>query len=58
MAVNYRNRYGDVYTFTKQKNGSVLMEGDFNYVRTGHDFIDPSGGPFFKNRSNVIPCCL
>jgi hypothetical protein len=48
MAVNYRNRYGDIYTFTKQKDGSVLMEGDFNYVRTGPDFIDPSGGPFLR----------
>ena len=48
MAVNYRNRYGDIYRFTKQKDGNVLWEGDFNYVRTGHDFVDPSGGPFLK----------
>ena len=46
--MEYRNRYGDVYTFTKQEDGNVLWEGDFNYCRTGDDFIDPSGGPFVK----------
>ena len=46
--MEFRNRYGDVYTFTKQKDGNVLWEGDFNYCRTGDDFIDPSGGPFIK----------
>ena len=44
----YRNRYGEVYTFTKQKDGNVLWEGDFEYIRAGDDFIDPSGGPFIK----------
>ncbi len=46
--VTYRNRYGDIYSFTKQKDGSVLWEGDFEYMRSGSDFIDPSGGPFIK----------
>jgi|TARA_B110000908_G_C10167532_1_gene409172 hypothetical protein len=46
--VEYRNRYGDKYTFTKQKDGNVLWEGDFEYIRAGDDFIDPSGGPFIK----------
>lgn len=45
---SYRNRYGDTYTFTKQKDGDVLWEGDFEYIRAGDDFIDPSGGPFIK----------
>ena len=48
MVVNYRNRYGDNYTFTKQKDGNVLWEGDFEYIRAGDDFIDPSGGPFIR----------
>tara|TARA_R110002033_G_scaffold116228_1_gene160568 strand:- start:112 stop:438 length:327 start_codon:yes stop_codon:yes gene_type:complete len=48
MVVNYRNRYGDVYKFTKQKDGNVLWEGDFKYMRSGEDFIDPSGGPFIR----------
>jgi|TARA_B110000908_G_scaffold48285_1_gene58964 hypothetical protein len=45
---SYRNRYGDTYTFTKQKDGNVLWEGDFEFIRSGDDFIDPSGGPFIK----------
>ncbi len=53
--MEYRNRYGDVYTFTKQENGNVLWEGNFQQVRCGFDkdpddptFVDPSGGPFIK----------
>ena len=51
--VNYRNRYGDEYTFTKQKDGNVLWEGDFEMIRMGGEpddvsFIDPSGGPFIS----------
>ena len=32
--MKYTNRYGDVYTFTKQENGDVLWEGSFKYHRT------------------------
>ena len=46
--MEYRNRYGDVYTFTKQEDGNVLWEGDFEFIRSGDDFIDPSGGPYIK----------
>jgi len=46
--VTYTNRYGDVFTFTKQEDGNVLWEGPFEYIRVGDDFIDPSGGPFIK----------
>ena len=42
----YTNRYGEVYTFTKQEDSNVLWEGKFEYIRAGDDFIDPSGGPF------------
>ena len=31
----YPNRYGDVYTFTKQEDGSVLWDGDFKHCRFG-----------------------
>jgi hypothetical protein len=31
----YENRYGDVYTFTKQEDGSVLWEGNFEHCRFG-----------------------
>ena len=33
--LEYKNRYGDVFTFTKQEDGSVLWEGDFKYCRMG-----------------------
>ncbi len=48
IMVRYRNRYGAEYTFTKQEDGNVLWEGDFEFIRAGNDFIDPSGGPFIK----------
>ena len=44
----YLNRYGDTYTFTRQKDDSVLVEGDFDYMKVGDDFIDTPGGPFLK----------
>ena len=31
--VKYTNRYGDKFTFTKQENGNVLWEGNFEHVR-------------------------
>ena len=46
--VEYTNRYGEVYTFTKQEDGSVLWEGPFSTIRFGENFIDPSGGPFIS----------
>ena len=33
--MEYTNRYGDVYTFTKQDDGSVLWEGNFEHCRFG-----------------------
>ena len=33
--VEYRNRYGDIYIFTKQEDGNVLWEGEFKYCRFG-----------------------
>ena len=44
----YLNRYGDTYRFTRQKDDSVLVEGDFDYMKVGGDFIDTPGGPFLK----------
>tara|TARA_R110000796_G_scaffold133705_1_gene249335 strand:+ start:48 stop:380 length:333 start_codon:yes stop_codon:yes gene_type:complete len=53
MKSKYTNRYGDVYTFTKQEDGNVLWEGPFEVIRAGGEpddltFIDPSGGPFIS----------
>lgn len=33
--MEYKNRYGDIYTFTPQEDGSILWEGDFKYCRYG-----------------------
>ena len=32
IMTKYRNRYGDIYTFTKQEDGNVLWEGDFEFI--------------------------
>ena len=50
----YTNRYGDIYTFTKQEDGNVLMEGKFEWMRSGDGFIDPSGGPFIA-KGQMLP---
>ena len=34
-STEYTNRYGDVFTFTKQEDGSVLWEGSFEHCRFG-----------------------
>lgn len=34
MKIQFKNRYNDVYTFTKVDEG-VLMEGDFKWIRCG-----------------------
>ena len=31
----YKNRYGDVYTFSRDENHDVLWEGEFKYCRFG-----------------------
>ena len=31
----YKNRYGDVFTFTKDDNQDILWEGNFEYCRFG-----------------------
>lgn len=30
-----KNRYGDVFTFTPQEDGTILWEGNFEYCRVG-----------------------
>ena len=35
MKVEYKNRYGDIFTFTKQENGDILWEGEFKHCRFG-----------------------
>ena len=33
MKVEYKNRYGDIFTFTKQEDGDILWEGKFEHCR-------------------------
>jgi hypothetical protein len=33
--MKYKNRYGDVFTFTEDENHNVLWEGNFKYCRFG-----------------------
>jgi len=35
MKKTYKNRYGDIFTFTLQDDGNVLWEGNFEYCRIG-----------------------
>lgn len=35
-STKYKNRYGDVYTFTETENGNVLWEGNFEFHRFGN----------------------
>ena len=38
----YKNRYGDKFTFTKDENHDILWEGNFEYCRYGmpNDYTD------------------
>lgn len=33
--VQYRNRYGDIFTFSKTEDGDLLWEGNFEWCRCG-----------------------
>jgi hypothetical protein len=35
MKNTYKNRYGDIFTFTLQDDGNVLWDGNFKYCRFG-----------------------
>lgn len=35
MKKTYKNRYGDIFTFTLQEDSNVLWEGNFQYCRIG-----------------------
>lgn len=35
MKNTYKNRYGDIFTFTRDENDDILWEGDFKYCRIG-----------------------
>lgn len=35
MKTNYKNRYGDIFTFELQDDGNILWSGNFKYCRFG-----------------------
>ena len=57
--IEYKNRYNDVFTFSKTEDGNILMEGPFEYMRIGRSneniitMIDPSGGPYLDEGMNM-----
>ena len=53
--MEYFNRHKEKYTFTLNRNGDILWEGDFLFSRRlfdgetmGTQAVDPSGGPFIQ----------
>ena len=47
--VSYKNRYNDVYTFTKVENGDILMEGSFEWMRCGYPNVYDRAYDAYKN---------
>jgi hypothetical protein len=37
--MEWKNRHGDIYTFTPQEDGSILWEGKFEYCRVMHPTV-------------------
>jgi len=52
----YKNRYGDVFTFTKDENHDILWEGNFEYCRTGmpNDYTDAYAA-YCKDEEDPMP---
>lgn len=51
--MEYKNRYGDIFTFEFNERGNIDWKGNFQYVRFGFNsnpeditMVDPSGGPY------------
>jgi len=49
----YKNRYGDIFTFEVNERGNIDWKGNFEWCRIGSDnavtiMIDPSGGPYIE----------
>jgi len=53
--VTYKNRYGVVYTFTKQQDDNILWEGDFEWSRFGFaNVYDDAYDAYCKDHENPI----
>ena len=57
----YRNRHGEIYTFSMLSENILEMKGVFDYIRVSYEedrphrmiMLDPAGGPFL-NRDMII----
>lgn len=50
--IEYKNRYGDVFTFSKTEDGNILMEGKFEFMRIGYPNIYADAyGEYIDNTS-------
>ena len=54
--IEYKNRYGDIFTFEVNERGNIDWKGNFEYCRTGYNdnpadtiMVDPSGGPYMHS---------
>ena len=52
----YKNRYGDVFTFTKDDDNNILWEGNFEYCRIGmpNDYTEAYDA-YCKNTEKPMP---
>ena len=51
--VEYKNRYGDIFTFEVNERKNIDWKGNFEWCRVGYEdnpndliMVDPSGGPY------------
>ena len=56
----YKNRYGDVYTFEYNERGNIQWSGNFEWCRYGFEdnpgditMVDPSGGPYITLHTDM-----
>jgi hypothetical protein len=47
--IEYKNRYGDKFTFNKTEDGNVLLEGSFEYMRVGCPNVYEDAYEAYKN---------
>ena len=56
----YKNRYGDIFTFEVNERGNIDWKGSFDHCRFGYNdnpddliMVDPSGGPYIEVGANM-----
>lgn len=54
MKINYKNRYGDEFTFEKTDDGHIFMSGPFQYMRWGYpnDYTKAYNAYLHENKEN------